>query len=706
MTITRYGMIPKAIEALIAQRVAKALAAQETNRNLGPIIKSESENREDDRNSNSGGNGNGNSGRNGNGNGRRNRNDNGGGTRNHGNNNGNGNRNGMNGGGGGFGPISKVCTYKDFLNCQPRNFSGTEGVVGLVRWFKKMNFMYLVSNCLMESQVKFVAYTLIDGALTWWNSHVRTVGINEAYRMSWNDLMKLMIKVYCPRNEIQKLKNKLCNLCVKGTNIAGYTRRFQELTLMSPGIVSDEEDKIKSDCPKLKNQNHGKQAANTKARGRAFALGGGENNKDSNVVTGMFLLNNRYASILFDSGADKSFVSTTFSSLIDVTPTALELSKYHVVIVYDEKIVRIHYGDEILTIQGDGSNGMSNSRLIIISCTKTQKYIQRGCHVFLAQVMENKAEDKTNEKRLEDVPIVRDFLKVFPEDLPGLPPTQQVEFQIDLVPGVAPVARFPYRLAPLKCKSSYCEESLSTFEDRLFIRSVARVECLLEDQSKVWLSPTQSSRIRHSKDGVYDSLWSLRVPSNVFLTNQCTDGIYGSDESGIHVDPVKIESIKYWASPKTPMEIRQFLEKEEVAFQLLKQKLCSAQILALPKGRENFVVYCNASHKGLGAILMQREKVIAYTSRQLKVHEKNYTTHDLELGVANMVADTLSRKERIKPLRVLALMMTIDLNQPYQILNAQAEAIKEENIKEENLNGMDKKFKTRVDGTHCIEKQS
>ncbi|GJT45898.1 putative reverse transcriptase domain-containing protein, partial [Tanacetum coccineum] len=98
---------------------------------------------------------------------------------------------------------------------------------------------------------------------------------------------------------------------------------------------------------------------------------------------------------------------------------------------------------------------------------------------------------------------------------------------------------------------------------------------------------------------------------------------------GIHVDPAKIESIKDWASPKTPTKIRQFLE---AAIHLLKQKLCSVLILAIPKGSENFVVYCDASHKGLGEVLMQKEKVIAYASRQLKVHEKNYTTHDLELG--------------------------------------------------------------------------
>ncbi|GKE11125.1 putative reverse transcriptase domain-containing protein [Tanacetum coccineum] len=112
------------------------------------------------------------------------------------------------------------------------------------------------------------------------------------------------------------------------------------------------------------------------------------------------------------------------------------------------------------------------------------------------------------------------------------------------------------------------------------------------------------------------------------------------DSEGIHMDPTKIESIKYWASPKTPTEIRQFLEKEENAFQLLKQKLCSASILALPEGSENFVVYCDASHKGLGAVLMPNEKVIAYAFRQLKIHKKNYTTHDLELGAVVITLKT------------------------------------------------------------------
>ncbi|GKA58958.1 putative reverse transcriptase domain-containing protein [Tanacetum coccineum] len=235
----------------------------------------------------------------------------------------------------------------------------------------------------------------------------------------------------------------------------------------------------KSDYPKLKDQNRGNKAGNKngigEAKGKAYVLGGGDANPDLNVVTGMFLLNNHYASVLFDSGADRSFVSTTFSTLLDVTPDTLDVSyavelvdgrisetntvlrgctlgllghpfnidlmsvelcnfdviigmdwlaNHHAVIVYDEKIVRIPYGDEVLIVQGDRGGKGEKSKLSIISCTKTQKYIKRGCPIFLAQVTKKKTEDKSEEKRLEDVPTVRDFLKVFPKDFPGLPPSR------------------------------------------------------------------------------------------------------------------------------------------------------------------------------------------------------------------------------------------------------------------------------------------
>ncbi|GJZ05464.1 putative reverse transcriptase domain-containing protein, partial [Tanacetum coccineum] len=253
---------------------------------------------------------------------------------------------------------------------------------------------------------------------------------------------------------------------------------------------------FKRDCPKLKNKDGG----NGNAQGWVYAVGNAEKrgnasgNPDSNVVTGTFLLNNHYASILFDTGADRSFISTAFSSLINIAPTPLEnsydveladgkivgidtiirgctlnfldhpfnidlmpvelgsfdviigmdwLRRCHAVIVCDEKLVQVPYGNETLTFHGNESSNGRESRLTVISYTKAQEYMTKGCQVFLAQISAKKEKDKSEGKQLKDVPIVRDFPEVFPEDLPGLPLTRPVEFQIDLIPGAAPVARAP-----------------------------------------------------------------------------------------------------------------------------------------------------------------------------------------------------------------------------------------------------------------------
>nr|GEV99223.1 reverse transcriptase domain-containing protein [Tanacetum cinerariifolium] len=186
------------------------------------------------------------------------------------------------------------------------------------------------------------------------------------------------------------------------------------------------------------------------------------------------------------------------------------------------------------------------------------------------------------------------------------------------------------------------------------------------------------------------------------------------DSEGIHVDPVKIEAIKDWESPKTPTEICQFLE---AAFQLLKQKLCSAPILALPKGSENFVVYCDASHKGVGHGFDAKREGYGLRipptqgSREELYHARpRACDYDCEIryhpGKANVVADALSHKERSKPLRVRALVMTIGLNLPKQILNAQSEVRKEENFINEDLHGMINKLEPHADGTLCLNNQS
>ncbi|GKC73034.1 hypothetical protein Tco_1118917 [Tanacetum coccineum] len=213
--------------------------------------------------------------------------------------------------------------------------------------------------------------------------------------------------------------------------------------------------------------------------------------------------------------------------------------------------MRIPYGDEVLIVQGDKDGKGEKLKLSIISCTKTQKNIKRCCLIFLAQVTKKEIEDKSEEKRLEDVSTVRDFSEVFPKDLPGLQPTRQVEFQIDLVPGTAPVARSPYRLAPSELQE--LSTQLQELSDKGFIRM----------SSSPWGAPVfEEEHAEHLKIILEllkkEELYAKFSKCKFWLSNVQFLG-HVIDIKGIHVDPAKIESIKDWASPKTPTEIRQFL---------------------------------------------------------------------------------------------------------------------------------------------------
>ncbi|GKB28075.1 putative reverse transcriptase domain-containing protein [Tanacetum coccineum] len=900
MPNTRSGasMTHEEVDELVTHRVAEVMEACEAERTLEPLNENGDEQEGENRGNRNGGNGG--NGENGNG--------------------GNGHRNGNHGMNyGGFMPVAQECTFQDFLKCKPYNFLGTEGVFRLTCWFEKMETVFNISNCPSRYQVKYATCILQDSALTWWNSHKRTIGVMAAYTMNWVKLMKLMTEVYCPRNEIQKIETKLWNRSMKGNNLTVYTQRFQELILLCTRMVPDEEDRVerfigglpdniqrnviaanlsrlqdairianqlmdkkvqgyaarsaknkrrmesnlrdnrgqqppykrqntsgqnvaraytagnnerrgyagplpycnkcilhheglytmrcgnckkvehqtrdckaviapntqrapvgnqqgivcyecrrpghfRKDCPKLRNQNRGNQTRNkngnktgnqtggNETTARAYAIGGGGTNPDSNVVTGTFLLNNCYASMLFDSGADRSFVSTTFSALLDVTPTTLEtsyaieladgrisetnivlrgctlgllghpfdidlmpvelgsfdviigmdwLAKYHALIVCDEKVVRIPYGNEVLIIRGDSCDG--GSKLNIISCTKTQKYIEKGCQVYLAQVTSKKAEDKSEEKRLEDVPIVREFPEVFPEDLPGLPPTRQVEFQIDLVPGAAPVARAPYRLAPAEMQELSAQ--LQELSDKGFIRP----------SSSPWGAPVLFVK---KKDGSFRMCIDYRELNKLTVKNRYPlpriddlfDQLQGSRvyskidlRSGYHQLRVREEDIS-----KTAFRTRRYCHTTSTIFlvTVIDREAFKvdrpAKIEAIKVGR-GFDAEREGHSLRIPPTQGSREELYHTRPRaclqhildqkELNMRQRRWlellSDYDCEIryhpGKANVVADALSRKERSKPLRVRALVMTIGLNLPKQILSAQSEARKEENFINEDL---------------------
>ncbi|GJW80358.1 putative reverse transcriptase domain-containing protein [Tanacetum coccineum] len=298
------------------------------------------------------------------------------------------------------------------------------------------------------------------------------------------------------------------------------------------------------------------------------------------------------------------------------------LAKYQAVIVCSEKIVRIPWGNET-------------------------KYMLKGCPIFLAHVTTKETEDKSKKKQLEDVPIVRNFPKVFPEDFPGLPPTRQVEFQIDLILGAAQY-KAPYRwpLLFVKKKDGSFRMCIDYRElNKLTVKNhypLLRIDDLFDKlqgssvYSKIDLRLVMPFGLTNAPAVFMDLMNHMFKP---FLDKFMI----------VFIDDILIYSKNKKEHEEHLKAILELLKKEELyakfskcefwlpkvllaAFQLLKQKLCSAPILALPEGSEDFIAFCDASIKGLGIMLMQRYKVIGYASRQLKIHEKNYTTHDLELG--------------------------------------------------------------------------
>ncbi|GJW90565.1 putative reverse transcriptase domain-containing protein [Tanacetum coccineum] len=829
--------------------------------------------------------------------------------------------------------VARQCSYKEFMSCQPINFKGSEGAVGLIRWFERTESVFSRSNCTEDYKVKFATGTLTEEALSWWNSFAQPIGIEEAYKITWGGDLKTYVRRFqelatlCPtmvpdsekmmevtkhtlvqlssdhkrkfddistfnnnNNYRNDNNNNYCNTNTNNRynnhqpqqnrrqeNFRAYlatpaenSRYYGSLLLCKkntlhhtgPCIVKcNTFNKVGHLTKNCKNKgpatgsnllpvtvtchacgekghyaNQFRKTTNNNAQGRAYMLRDRNAHQNPNVVTGTFLLNQHLARVLFDSGVDKSFISISLAYKLNIPPITIDtfsniemadgnlvstntiiqgatltllnqpfkinlmpiklgsfnvvidmdwLSKYHARIICDEKVVHIPIDGETLIIREVG-------------------------------------------KRLEDIPTVREFPKVFLEDLPGLPPIRQVEFQIDLIPGATPVARAPYRLAPSEMQE--LSNQLQELADRGFIRPSTSpwgapvLFVKKKDRSfRMCIDYRELNKLTIKNryplpriDDLFDQLQGLSVyskidlrsgyhqlrvrdediPKTAFrtryrhyefqvmpfgLTNApavfmdlmnrvCKpyldkfvivfiddiliysrnkeehanhlriilellkkEKLYAKfskcdfwihivqflghliDSQGLHVDPAKIEAVKNWASPTTPTEIRQFLGLAGYY-----RRFIEAPILALPEGNNDFVVYCDASHQGLRAVLMQREKVIAYAPRQLKTHKENYTTHDLELGAVvfalkiwrhclygtkfNVFTDHKSlqhifnQKElNMRQRRWLELLADYD---------SQTEALKEENIKAENLRGMDKAFEIRPDGTRCIKNQS
>ncbi|GJW83795.1 putative reverse transcriptase domain-containing protein [Tanacetum coccineum] len=650
-------------------------------------------------------------------------------------------------------PAVHECTFAGFMKCNPTAFHGTERAVELRRRFEKTESVFGISECAKGKKVKFVAATLQGLALTWWNAKAKEYNV-MAYTQRFNELALMCPRMVEPKrvkvdayircltdnikgevmsskpanlNKAVRMAHKLIEqksqarderllegkkqkclldhfLCVNVVLLAmlvrvlssttsverlGIRQRYCKEKSAATGVNAQpiwtcydfgKKGHTKNRCPKRV-----KQEETGEVRGRAYAIKDVKS-QGLNVVTGTFLLNNRYASVLFDLGSDRSFVNTRFSYMLNIDPIKIGASyeveladgrvvstntvlkgctlnlvnhifeidlmpielgtfdviigmnwlvKHDAVIVCGEKVIRIPYGNKMLIVKSD--KGMS--RLQVISCIKARKY-------------------------------------VFPKELPGLPPPRQVEFRIDLVPRDAPITRYHQ----LRVKEE--DIPITAFRIRYGHFEFQAMPFGLTNEPAVFMDLMNRDKKEHGKH------------LKIILELLKKEKLYA-----------KFSKFDFWldsAAPTTPTEVRQFLgltgyyQRFIEGFSLISKPLTklTQKNKKYEWGKEE--VNCNASLKGYGAMLMQREKVIAYASRQLKVHEENYATHDLELGAVVFAL-------RTKPLRVRALMMTVHNDLPKQIREAQEEAMKGENAKAKNLGRLIKHvFEFCPDGTRCF----
>ncbi|GJR85940.1 putative reverse transcriptase domain-containing protein [Tanacetum coccineum] len=567
------------------------------------------------------------------------------------------NGNGGNGGGGNGNGGNNGCTFKAFQSCNPKEYDGKGGAIVLTRWIEKMENVIDNSGCAENQKVRYAASSLVNKALTWWNTQVQARGREAAMAMTWNDFKALMVEEFCPSNEMEKLENEFWNHKMVGANHAAYTDRFHELAKLVPHLVTPESSRIKRyiaglapeirgmlratqpttiqnailragiltdeavSCGTLTKGNDKRKVVeesgksggswkdNKKAKvgtgfvatapprnevansnpkcskcnthhpvngpcnvcyncqkpghyarncwapirqvtpvnavrmsnnprvcyecgspdhfrntcpkmnrapgqaGNQLALEGSRNNRsngnqvrgraynvnvnameavqDPNVVTGTFSLNDHFVTVLFDSGADFSFISTEFAPLLNVRPSIVNPG--YVIEVADGKKVevdriirdcKLELGGSLFSINliplGHGSfdvivgmDWLSQHKAVIVCHEKVVEIpVEDGrilrVHgeraVGITKALKSAKED---EPKLSDISVVREFEDVFPEDLSGLPPQRQVEFRIDLVPGVTPVAKSPYRLAPSEMQE--LSGQLQELQDKGFI---------------------------------------------------------------------------------------------------------------------------------------------------------------------------------------------------------------------------------------------
>nr|GEW31684.1 hypothetical protein [Tanacetum cinerariifolium] len=593
----------------------------------------------------------------------------------------------------------------------------------------------LVNGNRIEQKVKCTAGLFVGKALTWWNSQIygmvaamepktmqKAVQISgaltdEAVRNGSIKKVEKRGNVWEPSkdkngrddNKMTKTGNAFVtttnpvgreNTALGPNDCRGVPRNVNPVNARNPPVRACYEcgstDHVRSACPRWNraqgpggnrsNQvvanNEGQVHGNkeNQARGRAFMLGAEAACQDLNIVTGTFTLNEHFATILFDSGADYSFFSTNFIPLLGIEPIELDF-RYEFKIA-SKKLVKINKAEKIC-----------HEKVVRIPLLdgKVLRVLRERQEVKARLLMSAKASDKN----LEEIIVVRDFSEVIPDYLSGLPLVQEIEFRIELIPGATSLAKSPYRVAPFELEE--LSGQLKKLQDKGFIRpssspwgaSVLFVKkkdgsfrmCIdNRELNKLTvknryplprigdLFPTIAFRTRYRRfeftvmhfgltntPAVFMDLMNrvCRPYLDKFMIVFIDDILIYSKTREEHVEHLRfIENFSKIAKSLTILTKKcktfDWGEEQELAFQTLKDKLCNVPVLALPDGPKDIVVYCDVFGIGLGCVLMQRELFSDY-DYEIRYHP----------GKANVVADALSRKERVKPNRVRAMNMIL-----------------------------------------------
>ncbi|XP_075473333.1 uncharacterized protein LOC142504340 [Primulina tabacum] len=545
--------------------------------------------------------------------------------------------------------------YDKFKKMNPPEFVGSSDPLIAMEWVKAVEAIFDYLNFDDKNRVSCAVFLLTKTARIWWEA-TETRKVKEFLElkqgtMSMNDyILKfeegcLFVPFIASNNKDRAehfMRGKTiqeATICPKGqASFQGGKGEHEgkgkeEYRGKSPAVPSESDKPL---CPKCHKPHKGdclvgsnkcyrcggvgyiainctQSSGNGRVQGRIFSLTKEGVNPDSSIISGTILISGKVANTLIDTGATHSFISEQFMHSLGLAPIG-EIVHFSIVLPSGDYIHSSRHGDSRVFTGSGTSLGLS-----FISCLQMQRMLVKGCHEFLVSVVDITREGSGN---ASDIDIVRDYLDVFADDVSGLPPDREVEFVIDIVPGTTPISKAPYRMASTEMKE--LKSQLQELLDKGFIRP----------SSSPWGAPV------------------------IFVSKE-----------GIAVDPAKIEAVKKWPIPLTVAEVRSFrglagyyrrfiadfskialplttLTRKTVkfewsnecqqAFQVLKDKLTSAPVLALPQEVEDFVVYTDASKKGLGVVLMQQ-------------------------GKANVVADALSRKSGLQLGSMIKKPLLLDL---------------------------------------------